>query len=49
MLYLSSQKSMKARHDLLAEQLQRCHYLPVRDQAAAIDLRQDAVDAELVL
>ena len=40
---------MKPRHDFLAEQLQRGHHLAVRDQAAAIELRQDAVDAELVL
>ena len=40
---------MKPRHDVLAEQLQRGHHLLVWNQAAAIELRQDAVDAELVL
>ena len=40
---------MKPRLHFLAEQLQCGHHLLVRDQTAAIYLRQDAVDAELVL
>ena len=40
---------MKPRHDLFAEESQCSHYLRVRNEAAAIDLRQYAVDAELVL
>ena len=40
---------MELRHDLLAEQVQGGHHALVVDQPAAVDFRQDAVDAELVL
>src|SRR5882724_7985842 len=40
---------MKPWFDFFAQQTQRRHYLVVRDQTAAIELRQDAVDAELLL
>src|SRR5439155_647378 len=46
---LPHSKSMEARHDLFAQQVQGAHHAIVRDEPAAIQLRQDAVDAELVL
>src|SRR5947208_4009673 len=42
-------QSVEARHDLFAQQVQGGHHAIVRDEPAAIQLGQDAVDAELVL
>ena len=41
-------RSPKARHDLLAEEAQRVQHAIVRDQTAAIQLGEDAVEADLV-
>src|SRR5215469_10665836 len=49
MLYSFAKCSVKARHDLFAQEPQCGHYLRVGNETAAIDLRQYAVDAELVL
>src|SRR5277367_680497 len=46
---MTVKRSMKPRHHFLAEKLQCGHDLAVRNEAAAIEFRQDAVDAELVL
>ena len=39
---------MKPRHDFLAEEAQRVQHAVVRDQAAAIQLGEDAVEADLL-
>src|SRR5260370_40424175 len=44
----SGARLLDPRHDLLAEEPQRVHHALMRDQAAGIELRQDAVDAELI-
>src|SRR5206468_11673391 len=40
--------SLEARHDLFAEKLQGPHHMRMRDQAAGVELRQDAVETELL-
>src|SRR2546421_1785871 len=44
----ATESVLKPRHDLLAEQAQRVQHAVVRDQAAAIQFGEDAVEADLV-
>src|SRR5467141_672314 len=45
----TASQSVESRHDLFAQQVQGGHHAIVRDEPAAIQLGQNAVDAELVL
>src|SRR6516162_1336627 len=47
--FIAGATSMKAGHDLLAQQLQRAGHRLGRDQRAEIELRQDAVQSELLM
>src|SRR5882757_4770001 len=47
--FIASSLSLEAWHDLLAEQPQRLEHPGVRDQAAGVEFRQDAVEADHLL